>query len=102
MQYLYVDHVSGILDIYKLGIYHVINLLFRVKSNTIPEAFKNKFEIVHHCYPIRNSGKNFIELKTYFKATMFAISLCGPRLWNSLIDKDTKTITSFPLLKEDS
>ena len=41
----------GILDIYKLNIYHVINLMFRVKNNTKPEAFENKFEIVHHHYP---------------------------------------------------
>ena len=34
----------GILNIYKLNIYHVINLIFRVKNNTIPEAFENKFK----------------------------------------------------------
>ena len=35
---------TGILNIYKLNIYHIINLMFRVKNNTIPEAFVNKFE----------------------------------------------------------
>ena len=25
--------------------------MFRLKNNTIPEAFENKFEIVHHLYP---------------------------------------------------
>ena len=39
----------GILN--RLNIYHVINLMFRVKNNTKPEAFENKFEIVHHHYP---------------------------------------------------
>ena len=90
---------TGILNIYKLNIYHVINLMFRVKNNTIPEAFVNKFEIVHHHYPTRHSENNFIEPKIYFKATKFAISSRGPRLWNSLTDKDTKTITSTPLFK---
>ena len=28
----------GILNIFKLNIYHAINLMFRVKNNTIPEA----------------------------------------------------------------
>ena len=89
----------GILDIYKLNIYHVINLMFRVKNNTKPEAFENKFEIVHHHYPKRHSENNFIVPKINFKATKFAISLHGPRLWNSLTDKDTKAITSTPLSK---
>ena len=53
---------TGILNIYKLNIYHVINLMFRVKNNTIPEALVNKFEIVHHHFPTRHSEKE--DLKT--------------------------------------
>ena len=52
---------TGILNIYKLSIYHVINLMFRVKKNTIPEAFVNKSEIVHHEYPTLNL-KYFLRL----------------------------------------
>ena len=37
--------------------------MLRVKNNTIPEAFENNFEILHHHYPTRDSGNNFIELK---------------------------------------
>ena len=73
--------------------------MFRVKNNTIPEVFVNKFEIVHHHYQTRHSENNFIEPKIYFKATKFAISSLGPRLWNSLTDRDIKTITSTPLFK---
>ena len=47
----------GILNIYKLNIYYVTNLMFRIKNNTVPEAFVNKFEIVHHHYPTRYSEK---------------------------------------------
>ena len=36
----------GILNIYKLNIYHTVNLVVRVKNNTIPEAFRTKFQIV--------------------------------------------------------
>ena len=60
---------TGILNIYKLNIYHVINLMFSIKNNTIPEAFVNKFELVHHHYQTRHSENNFIEPKIYFKAT---------------------------------
>ena len=90
---------TGILNIYKLNIYHVINLMLRVKNNAILEAFVNKFEAAHHHYPTRHSENNFIEPKTYFKSTKFAISPRGPRLCKSFMDKDTKTITSTPLFK---
>ena len=68
--------------------------MFRVKNNTIPEVIVNKFEIVHHHYPTRHSENKFIEPKIYFKATKIAISSHGPRLWNTLTDKDTKIVTS--------
>ena len=73
--------------------------MFRVKNNTIPEVFYNKFELVHHNYQTRHSENNFIEPKLYFKTTKFAISSRGPRLWNSVTDKHTKTLTSTPLFK---
>ena len=34
----------GILNILKLNIYHTINLMFRVKYNTIPEALWQNFK----------------------------------------------------------
>ena len=40
----------GILNIYKLSIYQTVNLMFKVKHNTIPEAFSTKFEIEQHNY----------------------------------------------------
>ena len=43
----------GILNIYKLNIYHTVNLMFRVKNNTILEAFRTKFQIVQHNYATR-------------------------------------------------
>ena len=38
--------ILGILNIYKLNIYHTVNLMFRVKNNTIPKTFWTKFQIV--------------------------------------------------------
>ena len=34
----------GILNIYKLNIYHTVNLMFRVNNNTIPETFLTNFK----------------------------------------------------------
>ena len=36
----------GILNVFKLNVYDTVNLIFRVKNNTIPEAFRTKFQIV--------------------------------------------------------
>ena len=44
----------GILNIYKLNIYHTVNLMFRVKNYTIPEAFRTKFQIMQHNYAARH------------------------------------------------
>ena len=84
----------GILNIYKLNIYHTVNLVVRVKNNTIPEAFRTKFQIVQHSYATRHSENKFEEPKITFNATKFAISSRGPRLWDKHTDRFVKTITS--------
>ena len=68
--------------------------MLRVKNNTIPEAFRTKFQIVQHNYATRHSENNFEEPKITLKTTKFAISSRGPRLWNQHTDKFVKTITS--------
>ena len=40
-----------ILNIYKLNIYHMVKLMFRVKHNTIPEAFRTRLQIAQHNRP---------------------------------------------------
>ena len=83
----------GILIIYKLSIYHTVNLMFRIKNNTIPEAFRTKFQIGQHNYRTQHSKNNFEEPKITLKATKFAISSRGRRLWNKHTDRFVKTIT---------
>ena len=77
----------------------MINLMFKVKNNTIPEALEHRFEIAQLHYPTMYGENNFIERKIYFKATKLSISSRGPCLWNNLTDRDTKTITSTLLFK---
>ena len=64
----------NIINICKLHIYYIINLMFRVKNNTITEALENKFEIVHHHYPIQHSKTNFTGTEKYFKVSKWAIT----------------------------
>ena len=89
----------GILNIFKLNIYQTVNLMFRVKNNIIPEAFRTKFQIVQHNYATRHSENNFEERKITFKVTKFAISSRGPLLWNKHTDRFLRTITSALLFK---
>ena len=67
--------------------------MFRVKNNTIPEAFRTKFQIVQHNYVTRHIKNNFEEPKITPKATKFAISSRGPCLWNKHTDRFVKIIT---------
>ena len=78
---------------------HTVNLIFRVKNNTIPETFRTRFQIVQHNYATRYSKNNFEEPKITLKATKFVISSRGPRLWNKHTDRFLKTITSALVLK---
>ena len=69
-----------ILNIYQLNIYHVLNLMFKLKSGFIPDAFQNKFSMISHDYFTKNSICNFKEPRFSLKITKFAISSRGPRL----------------------
>ena len=73
--------------------------MFRAKNNTIPEAFRTKFQIVQHNYVTRHSENNFEEPKITLKATKLAIFLRGLRLWNKHTDRFVKTITSALVFK---
>ena len=39
-----------VLDIYKLNIYQILNFMFRIKTNTVPCIFKNRFTDIQHRY----------------------------------------------------
>ena len=50
-----------ILNIYKINNYQILNIMFRVKTNSIPETLQNKFKVIEHNYSTRNSEYNFRE-----------------------------------------
>ena len=56
----------GIPNIYKLIVYQTVNTIFKLKNNTMPEAFWTKFQIVQHkC--VRRQKNNFEKPKINFK-----------------------------------
>ena len=88
-----------ILNISKLNLYQIINIMCPVKTISIPETLQNKFKIIEHNYSTRYSGCNFKEPNILLRVTKFAISSRGPRIWNKHTDKLLKTTNSLPLFK---
>ena len=88
-----------VLNIYQLNIYNVLNLMFKAKNGLIPDAFQNKFNMISHDYFTKNSMCNFKEPRFSLKITKFAISSRGPRLWNKILDNNTKAFTSYSLFQ---
>ena len=50
-----------ILNIYKHNLYQILNIMFRVKTNTVSETLQNKFKVIEHKYSTRKSEYNFNE-----------------------------------------
>ena len=73
---------NGILNVYKLNLYEVLNFMFRVHSETIPKSFQTKFQYTELNYETRRSKDNFIIPKRNTRITRFAISSRGPHIWN--------------------
>ena len=76
-----------ILNIHKLNLNEILNIMFRVKTNTIPTTLQNKFKVIEHNYSAIYSEYNFKEPNIFVRVTKFAISSRGPRLWNKYTDQ---------------
>ena len=75
-----------VLNIYKLNIYQILNLMFKIKANTAPCIFQNQFMEIQHQYSTRFSKNNFVESHLVCSQTKFSVSSRGPRLWTKLLD----------------
>ena len=73
--------------------------MHRVKNNTIPSLFHQKFQIIDHIYRTRNSQNNFVQSMIKINQTKNAISALGPTLWNNILNENLKCLTSSELLK---
>ena len=87
---------NGILNVYKLKLYQVLNFMFRVHNKTIPKIFQTKFQYIEHKYETGQSKDNFIIPK---RNTRILLSSRGPRIANSLTNNPTKIIDFYPLFK---
>ena len=87
-----------ILNIYKLNLYQILNIMFGAKTHSLPETLQNKFKVIERNYSTRYSEYSFKEPNIFFRVTKSAISSHG-RLWKKHTDKFLKTTNSLPLPK---
>ena len=71
----------GIPNIYELFVYQTVNLIFKVKNNTMPEAFPTKFQILQHKYATRHRK---IILKT--RNNLQGSRVCYILTWTSSLE----------------
>ena len=72
--------------------------MHRVK-NTIPSVFHQKFWIIDHIYPTRNSQNYFVQFMIKMNQAKNAVSARGPSLWNNILNENLKCLTSAELFK---
>jgi len=90
----------NVLNIYKLNIYRSLIFMFKIHNNMLPAYFQPHFTLINHKYSTRHSIGNFLIPTTSLKKSDFSITCRGPRLWNSILNKDIKNITSIDLFKK--
>ena len=72
----------------------------KLNNGPIPDTVQNKFRLISHDYLTTNSMYNFKEPGFRLKITKFALSSRGPRLWNEVLDNNTKTFTFSSLFQK--
>ena len=64
--------------------------MYKSKHNLNQRVFDNTFSKIHHGYPTKFFRSNFKQLKIITKTTSFAISSCGPKIWNNYLHEFEK------------
>ena len=75
-----------ILNVHKLNLFQILNFMHRVKNNTIPSVFLQKFQIIDHIYPTRNSQNNFVQSMIKINQT----KKCNICTWTKSLEQYTQ------------
>ena len=79
-----------VLSIYRLNIYQVLTLIFKIKRDTSLAAFRNDFRKMYYRYPTGFSQINFVEADILPNQTKFNVSSWDPKLWDNLLNQEQK------------
>ena len=88
------------LNIYQININQQLHFMHRVINNQIPSIFSDLIKRTDHKYPTNFSQSSFYLKKYSLNSTKYHISICGPRLWNDLVNKEKKGIQSYSLFQK--
>ena len=78
----------NILNIYQLNIYQTLNFMFKANTNVTPIIFQQKFKKPYHKYPTSFSINNLTIPHVKLKTSKFCISVRGPTLWNTVLERN--------------
>ena len=80
----------NILNIYQLNLYQTLSFMYKVKNTLTPAIFQDIFKIPHHMYETRAAELNFSTTNPTNRQSSFSILHRGPKLWNTLLNQDSK------------
>ena len=64
----------------------------KIKNNNISSIFRKSFNVTTNKYNTKSSNTTFCKPFCKTKCAQFAISFCGPLLWNSLVSRELQEI----------
>ena len=88
------------LNVYQINIYQHLNFMHKFINNQIPSIFSDFIKRPNHKYPTNFSQSSFYLKRYSLNSTKYHISICGPRLWNDLVNKEKKGIQSYSLFQK--
>ena len=93
------DHLRSLLkemkdlQVYQINLIQTLKFMHKTKYGINSRIFLPKFREVGHQYLTRFSQNNFYYERSACTTTSFAITLCGPTIWNSFLSQHEKFIS---------
>ena len=90
---------SKILDVFQVDILNNLIFMHKVKSQTEPKIFQNKFRKPAYKYPTNFSASNYSIPPTKLSKSKYRISIRGPTLWKNIPTNSEKMQESVTVFK---
>ena len=85
------------LNVNQINIYQHLNFMDKFINNQIPSIFSNLIKRPDLKYPTNFSQSSFCLKRFSLNNAKYSISICGPKLWNDVVNKEDKDIQSYSL-----
>ena len=91
---------SKILNVFQLNILNNLVFMHKIKSQTAPKIFQNKFRKPTHKYPTNFSTSNYSIPPFKLSKSKYRISIRGPTLWKKIPTNSEKMQESVTVFKK--